>query len=191
MGGGYVANAGVYLVNFVFGLYILAVLLRFLLQMVRADFYNPICQAIVRVTNPPIRPMRRYIPSFSGIDTSSLLLLVVLQLLNTWLVMTIVGADPALAGLLVLAVAELITKVVWTFMIAIFIHIIVSWVAQGVYNPVSGLIDALRSPLLGRARRVVPAFGGVGLSPMLPIVLLQLSLLLIVAPLRDFGFSLL
>ena len=88
MGGGYVSNAGVYLVNFVFGLYILAVLLRFLLQLVRADFYNPICQAIVSVTNPPIRPMRRYIPAFGGIDTSSLLLLVLLQLLNTWLVMT-------------------------------------------------------------------------------------------------------
>ncbi len=190
MGGGYVSNAGVYLVNLVFGLYIFAVLLRFVLQLVRADFYNPLCQAIVTVTNPPLRPMRRYIPAMGGIDTSSVVLLVVLQLVNTWLVTLIMGFKGAFAGLLVVALAELLSKFIWTFLVAIFIHIVLSWVAQGVYNPVTSIIDALSAPLLRRARRLVPSLGGLDLSPILPIVVLQLTLMLVVAPLRELGFSL-
>ena len=94
MGGGYVSNAGVFLVDFIFGLYIFFVLLRLLLQLVRADFYNPLCQTIVTVTNPPLRPMRRYIPSLGGVDTSCIVLLLVLQATNTALIALIVGASP-------------------------------------------------------------------------------------------------
>ena len=86
-------------------------LLRLLLQIVRADFYNPLCQTIVTVTNPPLRPMRRYIPSLGGIDTASVVLLLLLQVVNTALVAMIIGASPALAGLILVALAELLNKV--------------------------------------------------------------------------------
>lgn len=191
MGGGYMSNAGVFLVDFVFGLLIMAVMLRFLLQLVRADFYNPVSQAIVTVTNPALRPLRRVIPSLGGLDTASLVLLLVLQLLNTWLTTVIVGVGAALPGLLVVALAELVNKVIWTFLIVIFVRIILSWVAQGTYHPIIGLIDALSAPLLDRARRLIPPLGGLDLSPLLPILALQLALILIVAPLRDVGIMLL
>ncbi|MGR8920376.1 MAG: YggT family protein [Gammaproteobacteria bacterium] len=190
MGGGYVSNAGVFLVDILFGLYIFAVLLRFLLQLVRADFYNPLCQAIVTVTNPPLRPLRRYIPSVRGVDTASVLLLVALQILNTWLVFLIGGGRMSLLGLLVVALAELLRRLVWVFIGAVIIQVIMSWVAQGVYNPVVGIIDSLCAPLLRPVRRRLPPLGGLDLSPLVVIIGLQLVLMLIVAPIRDAGYML-
>ncbi len=191
MGGGYFSNAGVFLINAVFGLYIFAVLLRFLLQLVRADFYNPLCQAIVTVTNPPLRPMRRYIPALRGLDTSSVILLLVLQMINTWLVAMILGASPSLSGLVVISLAELFNNTVWTFIGAIIIQVILSWVAQGVYNPIIAVIYSLTDPLLRPMRDVIPPLGGLDFSPMIAIILLYLVLLIGVAPVRDLGYTLL
>ena len=191
MGSGYVSNAGVFLVDFLFGLYIFFVLLRLLLQLVRADFYNPLCQTIVTVTNPPLRPMRRYIPSFGGIDSASIILLLLLQVTNTVLKAMILGVSPGLAGIFVVAVAELLDKTVWIFLGAIIIGVVISWVAQGAYNPVVGVIDSLTRPLLDPARRVIPPLGALDLSPLIAILVLQLVRILIVAPISDMGARLL
>jgi YggT family protein len=191
MGGGYFSNAGVFLIDAIFGLYIFAVLLRFLFQLVRADFYNPLCQAIVTVTNPPLRPLRRYVPSLAGLDTASILLLLVLQMANTLLVALVLGLSPNPVGLIVVAVAELLGKVVWTFIGAIIIQVILSWVSPGAYNPVSSVVHALTEPLLAPARRVLPPLGAIDLSPLVVILGLQLSQILVVAPLRDLGATLL
>ena len=188
---GYFSNAGVFLINAVFGIYIFAVLLRFLLQLVRADFYNPLCQAIVTVTNPPLRPMRRYIPSLKGLDTASVVLLLTLQMINTWLIASLLGAEPAFVGLLVTAIGELLSKLVWTFIGAVIIQVIMSWVAAGVYNPVVEIISSLTDPLMRPARRAVPPIGGLDFAPMVVIIALNLVLMLGVAPIRDFGMSLL
>ncbi len=191
MGGGYFSNAGVFLINAVFGLYIYAVLLRFLFQLVRADFYNPLCQAIVTVTNPILRPLRRYIPALRGIDSASVVLLLGLQLVNTLLVVLVVGVSPNPVAVLVIAVAELFSKTVWTFMGAIFIQVIMSWVSPGAYNPVAAVLASLTAPLTRPARNLLPPLGGLDLSPMLVIIALQLLLMLAVQPLRDFGMALL
>lgn len=190
-GGGYFVTAGVFLIDLLFGLYIIAIMLRFFLQIVRADFYNPLCQAIVTVTNPPLRPMRRYIPAIGTIDTASVLLMLGLQLLSTFLVFSLLGYSANFAGLLLSATAELISKAIYLFMIAIFIQIVLSWVAPGTYNPVVGVIDSITTPLLRPARRIVPPMGGIDLSPMLVIIGLTLGLMLVVAPLRDFAKALL
>lgn len=190
MDSGYFSNAGVFLIDSVFGLYICAVLLRLLFQIVRADFYNPLCQAIVTVTNPVLRPMRRYIPALFTIDTSSVLLIVSLQLLNTYLLAVVVGITPKIAGLLVVAIAEVANKTVWIFMGAVVIQIVLSWVAPGGYNPVIGIINALSEPLLRPARRLLPPLGGLDFSAMVVVIGLNLLLMLAVAPLRDAGYSL-
>ena len=191
MGSGYFSNAGVFLVDALFGLYISAVLLRLLFQIVRADFYNPLCQAIVTVTNPVLRLLRRYIPALLSIDTSSVLLIFALQLLNTYLVALMVGITPKLGGLLVVAIAEVANKTVWIFMGAVIVQIVLSWVAPGGYNPVIGVIKALSEPLLRPARRLLPPLGGLDFSAMVVVLGLNLLLMLAVAPLRDVGYSLL
>jgi len=191
MGSGYFSNAGVFLIDSLFGLYICAVLLRLLFQVVRADFYNPLCQAIVTVTNPVLRPLRRYIPALLTIDTASVVLILGLQLINTYLVALMVGVSPNPGGLLVVAIAEVAHKTVWIFMGAVIVQIVLSWVAPGGYNPVIGVINALSEPLLRPARRLLPPLGGLDFSAMVVVIALNLLLMLAVAPLRDVGYSLL
>lgn len=185
MGGGYFSNAGSFLLNTAFGLFIGAVMLRMLLQMVRADFYNPFSQAIVKVTNPLLRPLRRYVPALGPIDTASVLLMVVLQVLNLVLAAAMFGVTPGLATLALLTLAELLSKLVYIEMFAIIVLAVSSWVAPGGYNPVLGLITALTEPVLRPLRRYLPPLGGLDLSPLVALVLLQLVLMLVVAPLTD------
>ncbi len=187
----YVSDAGTYLVSVVFGLYVLAVMLRFVFQLVHADFYNPISQALVRITNPPLRLLRRWIPGYRGVDIPSLVLMLALKTVELWLTLLLRGFSAAPAGLVVLAVAELAQLALYVFMFAIIAEVILSWVAPGAWNPATQLLYSITRPVLRPARRVLPVLGGLDLSPLLAIVALQLLAMLVVAPIRDLGRALL
>src|SRR3569832_332628 len=94
----YFAASAVFLIQTLFGLYILAVMLRLLLQWVRADIYNPISQFHVKVTNPPQRPLRRVLPGWGGIDLASVLLLIVLEMIEQFLINTALGQAQPFPG---------------------------------------------------------------------------------------------
>ena len=191
MSGGYVANAGSFLLDVVFGLYIGAVMLRLFLQWSRADFYNPLSQAIVKLTNPVLRPLRRYIPAIGRVDTASVVLMLALQMLNLWLSLLVAGAAGAgIGGIFVLALAELLAKALYILMFAIFVQVVASWVAPGAYNPALSLVDSITYPLLKPLRGLLPPLGGLDLSPMLALIVLQLAQMLLVAPIRDFAVTL-
>lgn len=187
----YFSQAGVYLVQVVFGFYTLLVLLRFLFQLVRADFYNPISQFIVAFTNPPLKLLRRFIPGFFGIDFAAVVLLFALKMLEVYLFGWLQGIAPKPIGLLVLATARLLELAVWVFIISIFIRVILSWVnPYGTRNPIGDLLYSLTEPMLAPARRLIPNIGGLDISPIAVFILLQLTLILIVNPLEDVGLSL-
>ena len=190
MGGGPFSDAGLFLVNTLFSLYIGAVLLRLVLQWSRADFYNPISQAIVRITSPVLRPLRRLIPSIGRLDTASFVLIFALQWLNLWLTARLVGIAPGVATMVVMVAAELIRKLVYLYMFAIFVLALASWIANGGANPALRLLDSIAEPLLAPIRRWLPNLGGLDLSPLVALVLLQLALKLIVTPLTGIGVSL-
>ena len=190
MGGGYLGNAGVFLVQTLFGLYIFAVLLRLMLQYVRADFYNPLAQAIVTITDPPLRPMRRYIPGVAGIDMSSVLLALVLQFICTTLVHMIVNIPLGVIGTFVVSCAEILSKCIWIMIGGILLQVLASWIAPGTYNPVMSMIDSITAPIIRPFRRLIPPISGLDLSPLAALIVLNLSLLLIVSPLKGFGFML-
>jgi YggT family protein len=187
MGGSYAGNAGVFLVQTLFGLYTGAVMLRFLLALVRADFYNPISQFLVKVTNPPLKPLRRIIPGVLGIDLASVMLMLALQAVELILIGAIKGFGMHPVGLAVLAVTELLSMLINIYFISILIQVILSWVNPGSYNPAVALLYSLNNPLLGRARRLLPPIHGFDLSPILVIIALQLILMLLIAPLTDLG----
>ncbi|MGE3772060.1 MAG: YggT family protein [Gammaproteobacteria bacterium] len=191
MNAGYVSNAGTFLLDVIFGLFIGAVMLRLFLQWTRADFYNPLSQAIVKLTNPVLRPLRRFIPAFGRIDTASVVLILALQMLAVWLKLAMVGASAGAGAIVVFALAEIASKAIYIFMFAIFVQVIASWVAPGSYNPALSLIDSITHPLLKPLRAVVPPLGGLDLTPMLALIGLQLAQMLVVAPLRDLAMSLL
>jgi YggT family protein len=188
----YFSQAGLYLIQLVFGFYILLVLLRLLFQLVRASFYNPVSQFIVTLTQPPMQFLRRFIPGLFGVDMAAVVLLLALQILEIYVIAWFQGASPAAGGVVVIAVAQLIEFTVYVFIVAIFIRIILSWVnPYGTRHPVGDLLHSLTEPLLAPARRLIPPIGGLDLSPIAVFVLLQLTLILIVRPLRDFGGALL
>jgi len=191
MNSGYVSSAGTFLLDVIFGLYIGAVMLRLFLQWARADFYNPLSQAIVKLTNPVLRPLRRYLPAVGRIDTASVVAILALQMLVVWLKIALVGASAGVGAIAVFALAELVSKAIYIFMFAIFVQVVASWVAPGSHNPALSLIDAITEPLLKPLRAVLPPLGGLDLTPMLALIALQLLQMLVVAPLRDFAMSLL
>lgn len=191
MGGAYFTDALSYLIGTVFSIYILFVTLRFLLQTVRADSYNPISQFLLTVTNPPLRILRRVIPGFAGIDLSSIVLMVSLKAVELTVTSFLAyGAFISFAALIVLSIAELLTLIIYIFMFVVFVQVILSWVGAGLYNPVIILLYNLSEPLLRPARRLLPPIHGIDFSPILVLVFLQLSLILLVRPLTDLARAL-
>lgn len=183
---GYFSNAGAFLIQTLFGLYILLIMLRFLLQWVRADFYNPLSQFIVKVTNLPLLPLRRIIPGFGGLDSAAMLLMLLLEYAELLLLSLLPGRGlPNLFGLGILALVELLALVLKVFLYGIFIQAILSWIPSAGYNPVASLLDQLTAPVLRPFRNLIPPISGMDLSPMAAIIALYLATLLIIAPLQD------
>lgn len=191
MGNPYVGDAGTFLISTLFGLYILLVMLRFLLQLVRADFYNPISQFIVKATDPPLRPLRRHVPGLAGVDLSTLLLMLGLKFVELWLTFRVSGQSAQFAGLLVISVTELLSLAVNVFLVSILIQVVLSWVNPGAYNPATKLLYSLNEPLLTPARRLIPPISGLDLSPIVVLIAIQLIKILVVAPIVDMGRTLL
>ena len=179
MNSSYLANPLEFLVTTLFSLYILAVMLRFLLGAVRADFYNPVSQFLVRITNPLLIPMRKVIPSLGKFDTSALLLMLLLQLASLGLVVLLRGISVSIVTLLIAAVGELVMLVINVFMFAIIIQVILSWVNPGNYNPVTALLYSITSPIMRPIQRVIPPVSGIDLSPLVAIIGLQVLRMLI------------
>lgn len=202
MGSGYIVSPLMLVINTLFDLYILLVLLRFLLQMLRADFYNPVSQFIVRLTTPPLRALRRIIPSVSGQDTAAIVLCIVLIYIKFMIsraldiafvpistAMAPIG-DASYAGLLIIAFADLLALTFTVFLGAIIIQVILSWINPGQYNPVIGLISRVADPVLKPFRKFIPPLGGIDLTPLFAILLLMVAKMLLVPPIVFIGGSL-
>jgi YggT family protein len=163
-----------YLVQTIISLYLLAMLLRFLLQLVRADFYNPICQFLVKVTNPLVIPLRRVIPGYAGIDSASLLLSVVLQLLGIVALLLVNGLGLPNVGLLLLwSVLGVIGLLVNIYFFALLAMIILSWVAPGSNHPAIYLLHQITEPVMAPVRKALPPMGGMDFSPILVFILIN------------------
>jgi len=181
---------GDFLLSTLFQLYIAVVLLRFLLQWVRADFYNPLSQFIVKVTNPLVRPLRRIVPGWGGLDVATLLLAYLLTLLQVILVGTTItpyevpglmdGQILGVPSLLLVSMVDLLALGISLFIIAIIIQAVSSWISPGQYNPALFVLATLTDPLLRPARRLLPPISGIDLSPLLVLLALQVLKMLVV-----------
>lgn len=182
---GYLVNPAVFLVETLFGLYILAVLLRFLLQWTGADYYNPISQFLVKVTHPPLRLLRRFIPAIGRVDTASLVLMLALQMVAGYLVFLLQGTTAiSVAALAVWSVHDLLDLVLNIFFFCIIARALLSWFGRMPYHPAATLLASLTEPLLRRSRRLLPPTGGLDLSPLLPLIGIQLVRMLFLPPLQ-------
>ena len=170
-----------FLLDTAFGLLTYAFLLRFTMQWQRASFRNPIGQAVTALTDWAVKPLRRLVPGYKGLDWSTLALAWITQFAWLLALSALLGAAAFTATnaltLVLLAMVELLKAAIWIVIIAVFMQAILSWVAPD--GPLSGLLNALTFRFLAPIRRVVPPLGGtLDLSPLIAIVLAQLLLML-------------
>ncbi len=174
-------TAAVYVLQTLGSLYLLIVLLRFVLQLVRANFYNPLCQFAVRATQPLLKPLRRVIPSLFGLDMSSLVLAIVVQLalmaLTLLLTYGTTGNPLQLLIWSIIGVTALFLKI---FFFSLIISVILSWVAPGSHNPGAELVNQICEPALAPFRRILPSMGGLDISPILAFMVLKLLDMLVI-----------
>jgi len=163
-----------YLLQTVLNLALLAMLLRFLLQLVRADYYNPVSQFLAKVTNPLVLPLRRVIPSVRGLDLSTLLLALLLQMAAIVALLALNGfGPPGVLTLLVWSVLGLVGLLVNIYFFALLAMIILSWVAPGNRHPALLLLLQLTEPVMAPFRRMLPDMGGIDFSPILVFILIN------------------
>ena len=175
MSDSYFSGLGVFLIDTLVSLYLFALMLRFLLQWAEADFYNPISQFLVKLTHPPLRYLRRFIPSVRRIDSASLVLMLAVQILSDYLVFTLQQISASPASLLLVALGQLLELLYNILFYSILISVVLSWVAPRGYNPAMKLLYDLTDPLLAFFRRFLPPMGGIDISPLLALVALQLA----------------
>lgn len=161
------AQAGIYIIQTLGSLYLLVVLLRFLLQIARADFYNPVSQAIVKLTNPPLIPLRKIIPGIGGIDLASLVLALVVEIVVIELVhLLIFGAFAAPIRAIAWAALVCVDIALNIFFWGLLVSIIFSWVAPYSRHPALLLLHQLMEPVLSPFRRLLPSMGGLDITPI-------------------------
>lgn len=172
-------NVAVFLISTLFSLYIGAVLVRFLLAYARADFHNPFSQFLVKVTNPVLVPLRRFVPAIGKVDTASLVLAYGLKLVAVLLIAAVLGQGFNIGYLLVAALVDLVRTMIWIYIIAMVVQAVMSWMGNTQGNPIASLLYSLTNPILRPLRKVVPMVGMVDLSPLVAIIGLQVCLILL------------
>lgn len=183
----YFANAGLILVEFVFGILVALVVLRVLLQLVRANFHNLICQFLYKATNPVLIPLRKIIPSWRRLDIAGIVLAWLLLAIKRVLIFAMFTSVPGILGIAIIAVADLLGFVLILMLVLIFVRVIISFVGGDSRQPVVPLIFQLTEPLLAPIRKRLPAPGGIDFSPMLALLAIALLRALAVQPLLDLG----
>jgi YggT family protein len=178
-----VNNVLAFLVNALFDIYLIILLLRILLALVQANFYNPFSQLIVSLTDPLLRPLRRLIPSYQRLDVAALVLLFVVKVIQLILLALIANIPLSLGPLLGIAIVQLLELLIYIYIFAIFAQVIISWFTlnqrQGRYHPAASVLHSLTEPLLGPLRRMLPVVGMLDLSPLVALLVLNVALIVL------------
>jgi YggT family protein len=172
-------DALIFIISTIARLYLLVMLLRFWLPWLRADFRNPIAQGILRLTSPLVIPVRRVIPPVGRLDTATVIVAFGLQYLVVLVVLAIRGVAPQILPVAIMSLIELVLLSLNLFTFAIFIHIVLSWVASGTYNPATAFISMLVQPVLRPFRSLIRPIGGLDISPIFAIIALQAAVIFI------------
>jgi YggT family protein len=170
----------VFLVDTFFSLLFLVFLLRLLLQWARADFRNPLTQAVVKLSNWLIMPLRRALPPVGRIDTASVVAVLLIALARIAALSLVAGAGlPDALTWVRLAALEVVTTVLWLYFWAIFVYALLGMIAPGTYSPVISILQSICEPVLRPIRRTVPSVAGLDLSPLWAGILIQVFLILL------------
>jgi YggT family protein len=166
----YLQNASDYLLQALIAFFLYAILLRFWMQWVRADFRNPLGQFVITITNPVIVPLRKILPSMGTVDSATLVLAFAVALLKLFAFLSLRSQTTDIVSYSLMGLGVVIKYSIYLFMAAIFAQIIASWVNPHSYHPILSVARSIAEPILAPARRLVPAIGGIDFSPpLLPL----------------------
>lgn len=174
-------NAALMLVNTLLGLYTIAVMLRFILQLVSGDPYNPLSQFLLRITDPPLGLLRRLVPSYRRIDTAAIILMAILAVITIELDLTIVGMQAPAASVALWAVLKLLVLLFNLYFFTILIQAVFSWFDTS-HSPATSFLWSINEPLLRPVRRYIPPIAGLDLSPLIVIIVVQVLSTLVPLP---------
>lgn len=173
-------SALIFIVDTLLSLVLFVVLARLLLQWARADFRNPIAQAIVRITNPLILPLRRILPPIKKVDTASVVAVLLVAIIKRGILFALLGYGSPGVELWVQGVAvELVQAVLRTYFYAILLYALLSLIAPGGYSPLQSVLASVCEPVLRPFRRIIPPIAGIDLSPLWAVIAIQAILLLL------------
>ena len=179
------SQVGLLLINTAGSMILFIVMLRFLLQLVRADFYNPISQFVVKFTNPVLIPLRRVIPGFGGLDVSSLLLAYAVQLLTMAAIILVAGYGVPWPSLFIWAVIGIASLLLNIYFWGLIVIVVASWIAPNSYNPALILVNQILEPVIRPIRSKMPDLGGLDLSPIVVFLLIQIVEIMVLRPLAS------
>jgi YggT family protein len=168
---------GTYLVETVFGFFVLLLLARFHFQWLRVPFRNPVGEFVLATTSWMVMPVRRVIPGLAGFDLPTLLLAWVLQGLCVWAVLALRGIDPTVVYIVLRSALDLVRYSLYILVFAILMQVIFSWINP--YAPLAPVFNAMTAPFLRPLRRFIPPLGNVDLTPLVLLVLIQILLIVL------------
>ena len=177
-----ISNALLFLVDTAFGLYIIAVLLRFVLQASGGSFYNPIAQFLVRITDPVLRPMRMVIPRWGQFDMAAVVVMLILAFLNIEAVLLLIGIEARIGSIIVWSLFKVVALGCNLYFFSILVQAILSWFSPGMHSQASVILWDINEPLLRPVRQILPPLGGLDLSPLVVLIVLQVVNTLIPLP---------
>ncbi|MHA7840310.1 MAG: YggT family protein [Gammaproteobacteria bacterium] len=184
-------EAAIFIITALFDLYILALLLRFLLQWVQANFYHPFCQFIAKITAPALAPLYKLIPRPQRIDWIILLLALMLEILKLFLLTLFTATmQPNLGGLMIVALGEIISALLTIYFYITLTYVLLSWIPLPQLLSLIQLLGRLVAPLLNPLRQYIPPFGGIDISPLILMLLLHIGSIIISNPLIQWGLTL-
>lgn len=180
---GPVTDALVFLINVIFGLYIMVVILRLLLQKLGASYHNPISLGIIKATQPLVKPLQRLVPGYKGFDLAIVLLLLILELVKIVVLLGIAQQTfPDVGGWLLWGIVDGVNDTLDVYFYLIIIGAILSWIPSMHHHPLGDLVRLVTDPVLGLFRRFLPALGGFDFSPLVAIVAIKLIQILVISP---------
>ncbi len=172
-------------------LFLLVLIMRFLCELLRVNFYNPLIQAMVRITNPALRFMQRFIPQVYGINLAAVVLIILLGMVEWALPLLLAGHQFQWGGVLIISLVDSLNTATWIFLVAILGTVVLSWVAPQSQHHAVSLIYSLSQPITAPFRRFLPPLGGLDFSPMAALLLLRFIQQSVLLPLMNYGFLLL
>lgn len=180
-------NAILFLISCIFDFYILILIMRLVLAWVGADYHNPVTQFVVKMTSFFIKPMKKILPDIRGIETSTLVAIILVEVCKFFFITVLSFGLPNIFGLFILAIGDFLQLLIWALSIALILQVILSWVQPG--SHVHQTLDKFTSPLMRPFQRVLPPVAGIDISPIPALIILQLLIIVLVNPMKGVGLG--